>query len=467
MGAFDLSKELPIRPFGFNVPCRQFIIEAQVTRDKRMPMVDEFSLRVIKLCDGITIGRFRTFFGFSGLEAQIVIADLQERSLVTLAGDRVLLHPAANELFRTAGSGAPQILEVEGWVNRLWFDLISQSMMVSPVLRYVSNLIELKQSVGKVDLQEAFAREAFHTNFRDYLKDVRKIGNPDHLSLYAITSVEPGRFSYAQITGHQVLRYDPLPKIENVLNFPDTDRASRLRRLTDAMTHALGQRADPDPSVGARADFARLTESSNLGSEYVDLRAWLDSGLAKSSPTVQPFIGSTYLEANRKAFTAMLERSNRIGETEQGKAVDLLWFRPGGSLWGTAEDLRDAMAEWRSAIRRISSAETVVRSTVLMPASVPHDQRRSFRRLFDAGLDAPAGLVSPSMEIVLIRGIGAMISVLAPLSSSAAAWIGSMTVRREDLERLEKRLSWDEKGKNLTAAWSARPRLNSISPSRE
>lgn len=456
MGPFEPSKELALRPFGFNLPCRQFIIEAQVTRDKRMPMVDEFSLRVIKLCDGITIGRFQAFFGFTGLEAQIVIADLQERSLVTLAGDRVLLHPAANELFRTAGSGAPQILEVEGWVNRLWFDLISQSMMVSPVLRYISNLIELKQSVGRLDMQEAFAREAFHTNFRDYLKHVRKIGNPDHLSLYSITSVEPGRFSYAQITGQQVLRYDPLPKIENVLNVPETDRASRLRRLTDAMTQALGQRADPEPSVGARTEFARLTDATNLSGEYVDLRAWLDSELAKSSPVVQPFIGSTYLEANRKAFTTMLERSSHIDETHNDKVVELLWFRPGGSLWGTAEDLRDAMVEWRSAIRRLSSAETVIRSTVLVPASVPHDQRKSFRRLFDTGLGAPVGLVSPSMEIVLIRGIGAMVSVLVPLSSNAAIWIGSMTVRSEDLERLEKRLQWGEKGKNLTVAWLAR-----------
>ena len=142
MNALDLSQEMSVRPFGFNVPCRQFVIEAQVTRDKRMPMVDEFALRVLRTCGVISISRLTAFFGFSKIEMEIVLADLQARSLVILDADDVSLHPSANEMFRTVGSGPPTIIEVEGWVNRLWFDLVSRSMIAAPNLRNVRNLME-------------------------------------------------------------------------------------------------------------------------------------------------------------------------------------------------------------------------------------------------------------------------------------------------------------------------------------
>jgi hypothetical protein len=47
MNDLDFSEPTQLRPFGFNVPCREFIIVAQVTRDKRMPVVDEFVLKAL------------------------------------------------------------------------------------------------------------------------------------------------------------------------------------------------------------------------------------------------------------------------------------------------------------------------------------------------------------------------------------------------------------------------------------
>lgn len=334
MNDLDLSKDLPTRTFGFNVPCRQFIIEAQVTRDRRMPMVDEFALRVLKLCEKVSIARLIAFFGFSQLEMQVVLADLQARSLVVLDENSVRLHPSANEMFRTAGSGPPTILEVEGWVNRLWFDLISQTMIASPNLRNVRNLIELKAPRDKQNVPIEFARQAFQSNFREYLRNVRKINNPEHLSLYAITSIEAARFSYAQITGHQALRYDPGPKVENTLHVPEVERPQRLRRLTDAMTQALSDYSDPEPSMNARSEYSRLTASDSLLSasgvgEFVDVRKWLELEGARRSEDVQPFIGSSYLESNRKAFATMLERSADIEKLTDEAPVEILWFRPG------------------------------------------------------------------------------------------------------------------------------------------
>lgn len=454
----DLSHGYTIRTFGFNVPCRQFIIGAQVTRDKRMPMVDEFVLRVLKMCEKVSTKRLTSFFGFSQLEMQIVLADLQARTLIVLEDNYVALHQSANEMFRTAGEGPPHIVEVEGWVNRIWFDLISQSMIASPNFRNVKYLIELKQPLAKQNLPTDFARDAFHSNFREYLKNIRKINNPEHLSLYAITSVDAARFSHAQITGHQVLRCDPNPKIETMLHVPEVERTQRLRQLTDAMTQALSGYSEPEPSFNARTEFGRLIGSDSLvmssaTGEFIDIRKWIEVESTKASKEAHAFIGISYLEANRRAFLTMLELSPNIGKIKEEDTVEIMWFRPGGSLWGTSEDLRAFLSELRGAVRKYSYCNPNIRSTLVVPA-VQREQKKRFGNIFDQGVCAPTGLVSPSIEIILIRGIGALVSVLVPLSPVAKVWIGQMTVRAEDLDRIEKRIHWKEKGQNLAKIWS-------------
>ena len=54
--------------FGFNIPCRRFLIRANVTRDRRLPVVDEFVLRALKLCENVPVRRLAAYFGFTGAE---------------------------------------------------------------------------------------------------------------------------------------------------------------------------------------------------------------------------------------------------------------------------------------------------------------------------------------------------------------------------------------------------------------
>ena len=146
-------------------------------------MVDEFVLRALKLCEKVSASRLAAYFGFSKAEMQTVFVDLQARTLIVIGEDEVSLHPSAQEMFRTSGSSVPTIMEVETWVNQIWFDLISKNMIAPQGLRNVRNLVELRPSTGRQDLPENFAREAFQDNFRGYLKLVRKINNSQHLSL--------------------------------------------------------------------------------------------------------------------------------------------------------------------------------------------------------------------------------------------------------------------------------------------
>jgi hypothetical protein len=64
------GKPLTVSTYGFNVPCRRFLITANITRDKRFPVVDEFVLRVLKLCERVPVKRLGAYFGFSKAETR-------------------------------------------------------------------------------------------------------------------------------------------------------------------------------------------------------------------------------------------------------------------------------------------------------------------------------------------------------------------------------------------------------------
>jgi hypothetical protein len=164
------GKPLTVSTYGFNVPFRRFLITANITRDKRFPVVDELVLRVLKLCERVPVKRLGAYFGFSKAETETVMADLAARSLVVVEEDAVVLHASAHEHFRGAQDGSPRIMEIETWVERLWFDLVSQNMMTPERSRATRNLIEIKPNDMARNLPMSFARKAFQENFTEYLR---------------------------------------------------------------------------------------------------------------------------------------------------------------------------------------------------------------------------------------------------------------------------------------------------------
>lgn len=459
MNEFDLSENVTVNTFGFNVPCRQFVISAQVTRDRRMPMVDEFVMRALKLCQRLPVARLAGYFGFSKTEMQSVLVDLTARTLIVVEGNDVYLHPSAMEMFRTSAEGVATIMEVEEWVEWLWFDLISQNMIASQGLRRGRNLLELKSS-GRA-LPEQFAREAFHTNFRDYLRIVRRITNTTNLSLYAITDVQAGRFGFVPIAGKEELIFDPQPRLRPSILEGYEERPQRLRLLTDAMTQALRELAAPEPSAAARSEYERLADTKSVteatkNDGFLNLRKWLEDERKYNGPYSCALVGASYVEHNRKAFCAMLDRTTAFANLDDSAPVELLWFRPGGSAWGATDDVRLMGAELRAVIRKHSRLSRDVTTSLIVPAALRNDKPRRFDRIFACGLFAPSGFLSPGIEILLVRGLGAMVLVSVRLSEKVSVWIGRATTRPEDLDRIEHRLRWVNSGPNLEQIWSAK-----------
>lgn len=430
----DLRKPLAVRTFGFNIPCREFVINAQVSRDKRMPMVDEFVLRAIHLCERVTPARLAAFFGLDLQELEIVLSDLQTRGLILAEENELLLHPSASELFRASPAGTPTILEVEAFPSRVWFDLISQSIVVWQGLHNVRNLVELKSTFVVKDVAVEFARAAFQDNFRDYLQRFRKVGNVDQWHLYAITDVEAGKFSFAQMTGREELDLSPIPRLSSSLDNTEADQPEKIRLLTDAMVKAFSDLVEPEPSISARGEYGKLMDSTPSAATSPDgttsLERWVELQQGNDA-TSRSLIGTSYLDRNRRAISGLIPEDLDIPEDS---VLPIVWYRPGGTAWGRSEDLQAALADFRSALRQKKSRD--ITTAMVFPSVTSKETSRRFERLFDSGLTAPAAMLSPAIEVIWIAGIVAVVSVLVELRTGVSVWIGCATSDRQKIQKI-------------------------------
>lgn len=152
----------------FQIACRRFHVRATVTREKQMPVVDEFVLRMLAITDRMSVSRLRAWFGFSEPEMQVVLVDLGRRALIELDRDEVTLAAGGRELFRAvADGGIPRLVEVEPIVGDVWFDLVSRNMVPRSRSRPVDYLVKLREHASARTLPDSFARESFEANFRD------------------------------------------------------------------------------------------------------------------------------------------------------------------------------------------------------------------------------------------------------------------------------------------------------------
>lgn len=111
--------------------------------------------------------------------------------------------------------------------------------------------------------------------------------------------------------------------------------------------------------------------------------------------------------------------------------------------------------------RRSPSVEGGLVSTLIAPASVSSDSVKRFDRIFDRGFSARAGRGSLSVEILLIRGVCAVVSVIVPLAEGVNVWIGRITVKPSDVDRIAERLRPDDREPELVSLWTenrTRPR---------
>ncbi len=382
--------------YGFNVPCRRFLISANVTRDRRLPVVDEFVLRTLKLCESVPVKRLGAYFGFSNSETDAVVGDLVNRGFVIVDGDSASLHPSAQQMFRGADDGMPRVQEIDPWVDRLWFAV-------------------------------------------------------------------PERFGSVVLKGREELIFDPQPHLRPHLLEVEVENILRYRPLTTALTDAYRLLTGPDPSAAGLAEFTRMVTNTTVTDAHnpdglFDLSNWLSANLSMAGSERHTLIGASYLQRNIEFFAPLLERRAAASSgTSVPREIQILWYRPGGSGWGTSPDLQEALTALKAILRR-AMPKIAVRTALVIPQVAKRDNPRRFERVFDEAYVTPAGHMSPSIEVLLVGDIGAIVLVRVMLSQAVSAFVGYALADSVAVERIRRNLSWDTIVSRSEELWS-RPRI--------
>jgi hypothetical protein len=448
----DENDSFETNTFGFNLPCRQFVIAAERTKERRLPMVDEFILRTLLVVKSISVDRLARFFGFEGRDLGIAVSDLQSRSLVTVDGDNLSLHPSAKEMFRTSSDDAPTITVAEPLNADVWFDLVTKHMVSGRGLRNVQHLIPLPL---RQQMEEAEARSAFHDNFRDYLRIARNDQRADQWSLYSILDVHAGRYSFVQIGGSERLTLQGTPRLESHLHLRDNDSRGRGKQLTEAIANELRKLDHVAPSQASFNEFARIFNHRDWSQWFqpertFDLVGWYQQEMDNNPGHTVPLVGYPYVERNRRAIADMLE--DAALDVSGDHRWQIWWLRPGGSLWGATEDVPATLEVLRGVIRSRSKGGTLS-SVLVAPASTADEHSRKFSRVFDMGVRAAVKKVPTALEFVLVADCVAVVSMMVALSDSVSVPIGYATMDETLVRRIAELSSLSELVRDGTRLW--------------
>jgi hypothetical protein len=442
----SMNAPITIRNFGFNIPCRRFLIRANVTRDKRLPVVDEFVLRSLKICEELPVRRIAAFFGLTPAEMERVMSDLIGSGLIAVDGDRIRLHASAHEHFRGSVDGVPHIVELESWPIRIWFDLISKNM-AAPGTRSARNLIDVRPANLARDLPATYAKTAFEDNFPDYLRRVRRMPNPDRFALYSVPEAMAERFGSLVLPVDQDLVFDPEPRLRPNLVAIQAEDMPRLRQLANAVLDAYRTLNYMEPSAHALSEFSTLSANTSVtdayrGSATFDLPTWMSLNPELDHPDRSAIVGASYLRRNIDTLAKLIDSLPRPAvSVEAAPDKEIVWYRPGGTSWGCSPDLRDAVRSIKTAIRH-KFGRTAIRTTLVFPeASRGRDYPRRFEGLFDAGYIAPEGFLDPSIEVLHIPGIASLLLVNVALSPTVHIPVGFASTASEPLERIVSKLT--------------------------
>lgn len=454
---------LPADTLDVLVPCRRFFIKAQVTEDRQLPIVDEFVLRLIRIAERISTERLRRFFGFRDAELQAVLLDLTAASLVSLDGGDVVLTPSAMGLFQQAGpNGIPRLTTVEPWETDVWFELVSRNMMRGVKYRPAPNLLTLEEDAAARNLPEAFAREAFETNFRDFAKRIRGHPNADRLAIYAVSEVLPSGFGYQTVAAE--VQFSIRDGIEFRLAFPSLQQDPlRFSRLTSAVADRWAGLQDPAASAEGVATYERLTGDSrprNLARSQ-DWRDWLPLLQSGAKTGSRPIFGASYLPANSTAFCSVL--FDGLKQAGKGRdSIELIWFRPGGDAWGRSNRVIDMLGEIGDTARR--TGRTLAGTSLIVPRATPNACRRTSRKAFDQGILAPSGQLPADLEVILAPGFAACVVIHLPLGPRTLG-IGTVLTDPDALRRIERRVRRERQDSvSLWAPSAGRPASGATAP---
>jgi hypothetical protein len=338
------------------------------------------------------------------------------------------------------------VVDVDSWVVRLWFDLVSKNMAAPDRTRSARHLIDVRPSGMARDLPTSYARKAFEDNFAEYLRRIRRMANPDRFTLYSVSEAIAERFGSLVFRMDENLVFDPEPHLRPTLAIPTEDVPS-FRPLATAMLDEYRKLNWMVSSASALSEFSVLSGNTSItdahgGTNYFDLAGWLSLSSGQLNPNRQNLVGASYIRRNVEFLTNLIDNLPKPTHSiEASNEYEITWYRPGGSGWGCSPELQEALLSIKLAMRR-NFGKIPIRTKLICPSiSRRADYPDRFKNLFDEGHIAPPGLLSPAVEVVYIPRIGTVMLVTVALSDGVQIPVGFASVAAEPLARVARKLA--------------------------
>lgn len=339
---------LEVGEITFALPFQRFSISCAISAEETLPVVTEFSLRLIHACESLAPARLQSFFGFSEKELRSVIATLEDQRLATWQDDELTLTPYAKARFFDSPDGIPRFFKIKDWNGEVAFDLISFSHVVKsagskpfPVFVDLRSKDEARESRTVYSAEQAFQSE------------FRKIIRKERTEIYKMSSVEPKERSVFPLTCKFFVAIDGAPKI--VRSLPDEIFSDKLE-IAEAISDAL---SSAPPAKNTRIlDFIE-TFNDDLLSRYVDaggfdltryLRDVHSNRVVGYGDDTEPVLGSLYLKQNRVMLLDWT-KSSLTPDIDVKKVHSACWLAPRSPFWGRSSSVRHFVSEQERALR--------------------------------------------------------------------------------------------------------------------
>lgn len=427
----------------FGLPVETFRVDAYIALDERLPVVTEFVMRLLKVCERVPLAAVRDYFGFNDIEARAVIESLTKQGLLEISDDEVFLSSFALEKFEEAGGDHPRFSKVELKSDTVTFDLVSFTPLRSTAAEMASdNIIKLDAVEDALGNSVERARLAYRRRYPE-IASMRADLRERSYGVYSVESVESRRRNYVPVPvsfeldqdGHVERRIDEV--------FERSASPELLHFVSEQVTAAI-PRTLSLPAAGFDAFIEafdlRLLDQYRTGKKFDLLRYLAEVQVGRSvryAEGVEPVFGNLYLQGNRQRI---LERLNdrRIGRRRHGPLLtSLAWLVPDYPLWGRGEAFAQSVNELSSALHSGGHGDDLYLFANAAPDEefvltnslrVPHLQELHFVRPSPVGERLMAGRV----EILLYPTAFMVAMFHLPVPGNEGLWIPIGVVSSQD-----------------------------------
>jgi hypothetical protein len=335
------ATEVDFGEITFAVPAQTFGITCAISTEQTLPVVTEFALRLMSVCDALTPQHLQNFFGFSDREIEQVIQSLVDERLLRWDEDRLELTHYARGLFINSPDSVPRLTKISDWAGEVAFELVGFTP-VNPTdgAKRARLMVEVPaDDPDKESKSRLWAERSFQENFD-------RIYRGSRAEIYKISDVEAStRFLLAVPCTFSVSLDDELT-IKRSL--PEDYLSERLE-LSQAITALLAY--PPAPDNRFLGEFAQLFANSAVAGfldldGIFDVRGFLEHAVSTKSQasTVVPVLGSLHLDKNRK----LLETWAGAVSTDPASQLAFYWIAPNVPFWARSKRMRPLVASIRN-----------------------------------------------------------------------------------------------------------------------